>query len=70
MSDASEGSMLHRLLTGQNVKKDEIKEANVDFKILVLTPKLTGTNESHKTKEDNFKHENIDISYKFFSYTK
>ena len=69
MSDASGGSMLRRLLTGQNVKKDEIKEANVDFKILVLTPKLTETNESHKTEEDHFKHENIDISYKFVSNT-
>ena len=69
MSDASEGSMLRRLLTGQNVKKDEIKEANVDFKILVLTPKLTETDESHETKEYPFKHENIDISYKFVSNT-
>ena len=59
MSDAS----------GQNVKKDEIKEANVDFKILVLTPKLTETDESHETKEYPFKHENIDISYKFVSNT-
>ena len=43
--------MLRRLLTGQNVKKDEIKGSKFDFIIVVLTE----TNESHKTKEDHFK---------------
>ena len=34
-----------------------------------MTPKITETSESHKTKEDNFKHENIGISYEFVSHT-